>query len=793
MVFILAWTAAPAAAAPRDGAHDAAIALSRAGHREEAIAQLKALLATGTRDETVALDLAVLLQQAGRPSEAIAVYERLHPKAPPSYALASITRAYRDTKQFAAAEARARSGRARFPQEPIWPVLLALVLADESKAEEALAVLATKAAQQAPESERLLAHAYALRRQNLPFDALRDYFTLLSHDPKNADARNEAIVVLRQIRASHAAAALAETPALPLAADLAAAQVRWGTDDAPSEPKRRFVQTDRALATLDSLIARAKAEGDSDTLLRLRFDRIVAYRDRVRMADAAAEAETLQKEGHALAPYVREAYADALLYLRRPQEARAQYETLLTADPHDRNSRVGRIYACVEMEDFGCAFDAADALLEDEPLWNGFAGDPSRYANESYVDAALLAAAVRNYADQPDEAWQRLRPMLEGAPRNPFIVLGAASIMSARQKPRLAEEENRIALSLSPSLLPAQIAVAESALARDRYEEAETRADALAVLYPENRQVQRFEDEVSAQTGWQISAEIRPSNEKGGGAFGNSGNEINAAFRAASPLIEDGVRAFAGYTYSDSHPSEGFVNWSRVSLGAQASWPDWSASAAVTESFGTLQRTGFTGLLDWSPTDEMALALAGERISSETPLRALLHGTTADSLSARFTYTWDQTSNASVGASWLPFTDGNERATADLRYTWRAIAIPHFDLNLTGALYGSTNSLANTQPYYNPASDGSATLRIEAEHMLWRHYETSWVQALTLEGGFYGENGFKGGAIGTVTYEQRWRFDPWAEVVYGASISARMYDGAGATVIGGFLTLSRKF
>ena len=43
----------------------------------------------------------------------------------------------------------------------------------------------------------------------------------------------------------------------------------------------------------------------------------------------------------------------------------------------------------------------------------------------------------------------------------------------------------------------------------------------------------------------------------------------------------------------------------------------------------------------------------------------------------------------------------------------------------------STNSGENA-PYYNPAADGSLVAGILAEHTLWRHYEDSLVQALTL-------------------------------------------------------------
>ena len=105
--------------------------------------------------------------------------------------------------------------------------------------------------------------------------------------------------------------------------------------------------------------------------------------------------------------------------------------------------------------------------------------------------------------------------------------------------------------------------------------------------------------------------------------------------------------------------------------------------------------------------------------------------------------------------SWLPFTDGNERFSVDMRYSEKLVEIPHFDLTFQGELYGSTNS-GKDAPYYNPASDGSAVVGLLAEHTFWRRYEDSLVQALTLNGGLYGQRDFQGKNMWTASYELRW-------------------------------------
>ncbi|MBM3649566.1 MAG: hypothetical protein FJX11_17440, partial [Alphaproteobacteria bacterium] len=73
---------------------EAAVLKARAGHMAEAQAALRALLAAGVDDGLVAMDLATLLQQDGKPAEAIAVFEAAAKPEPPDYALLAATRAY---------------------------------------------------------------------------------------------------------------------------------------------------------------------------------------------------------------------------------------------------------------------------------------------------------------------------------------------------------------------------------------------------------------------------------------------------------------------------------------------------------------------------------------------------------------------------------------------------------------------------------------------------------------------------------------------------------------------------
>ena len=99
----------------------------------EAQAALRAMLAAGTDDGLVAMDLATLLQQDGKPAEAVAVFEKAARPDPPDYALLAATRAYRDLRRYDDAARLARQGMQRFPNDTVWPLILSLVLSDDGK------------------------------------------------------------------------------------------------------------------------------------------------------------------------------------------------------------------------------------------------------------------------------------------------------------------------------------------------------------------------------------------------------------------------------------------------------------------------------------------------------------------------------------------------------------------------------------------------------------------------------------------------------------------------------------
>jgi biofilm PGA synthesis protein PgaA len=604
------------------------------------------------------------------------------------------------------------------------------------------------------------------------WDALRAFGEVLLADPDNAEARAGAATILDRNRGSHGAAALAGTTDAR-AADMAAARVRWGAEVRPEEVARRFEGTDRAIADLDALLAKLTAEPapDEGLVRRVRLDRMVALRDRVRMAEVIAEAEALAP----LPAYADQAYADALLYARRPEAALAAYDRVLAADPGNIEALYGRVFALVEQESLTEAFAAADAIANEQPRFRAPAGGPATNPNPEHAYAAQLAAEVRLWGNRPADGTARLTPLANGAPANAGFRRAMAGAYSARGWPRRAEAEAQVAASLDPDSLATGLVLADSALVRRRLGEAEERIEGLVALAPENRGVQRLEQELRAARGWQLSAELRPTWNDGGGGFA-SGEGYDFGATLVSPEVAPYLRLLARIDLAEAAPPEGRVTRNRVGGGVQVRTPDVEASLYSTRSWGTVPETAVGAAVAVELDDRWTWAAQGEINSIELPMRALLADISGDSASTSLTWRRDERLRLSAGVSWLGYSDGNDRVALSGNAVQQLMARPHFDLTGRVDLYASWNSRAGG-PYFAPTSDFSASAGLLAQHVAWRRYQKSFVQALSADTGLYAQEGFGRNWIGVVRYEHRWRHDPWTEIVYGVSVDRRVYDG----------------
>ncbi len=326
-------------------------------------------------------------------------------------------------------------------------------------------------------------------------------------------------------------------------------------------------------------------------------------------------------------------------------------------------ARFGLFYAAVDLEDFDTVYAMIDSLVDDEPLWRTYRDDPTRYPNPDRAYAELAAASARYYGNQLADAWARITRIVDAAPANKPARLTLYQIAHARGWPRRAEVEGEIAASVDPDAVGPKIARAEIAMANYRFADAKRMVGDLLALYPERSDVRRLARELEANLAWVLESEAKPGNSRGGGTNA-AGRELTLQTRLTTSPIADNWRLFAVTDYANAHPPEGYVNRSRFSAGLEWRIPYLTATLYPTESWGTLKKAGGGATLDWRATDQIRVGFASELYSWETPLRAVLHGITADSYSMKAAYRWDESRSLSGTFSFMPFTDGNQRFNA---------------------------------------------------------------------------------------------------------------------------------
>ncbi|HEX7137594.1 MAG TPA: tetratricopeptide repeat protein, partial [Vicinamibacterales bacterium] len=519
---------------------EAAVESARRGEYDTAISSLQALAQAAPSDTGVRFDLAVVLQWAGRPREATDVFESMRVTEAPEYVLSAMTRAYRDQQRWADAARLAAEGGRRFAEGAEWP--LAARLAEAGAALEA-------------------GDSYA---------ALRAYLAAQLLAPDDERLRREVSGILVRVGAPFAAGLHAAGRDPGIEARQAAALVNQATAIPALDLVHRFDRIDAALARLESLLADATAASplDDGLVIRLRGDRVVALRDRERWPDVVGEVAALRQEGRPIPVYIREAEADALLALKRPDEARAAYEDVLATERQSHSARVGLFFALLEDERVSDALALADAMaaVGGPKTWRGVSPVPT--PNGDWLDAQALAAIARYYAGENREAWRRLQPLVDGAPALSFLRSAKAEIASARGWPRLADEETHIAAVLTSPDRSTEIALADAALARKRYDEARQRTSMLVSLFPDDQAVERLRRSVRAHDAPEVRLDSQSRTEHSGAPDSpGSGYDVRSALLA--PPIAERWRLKAAYEFSQANPVEGVVLRTRYGAGVE--------------------------------------------------------------------------------------------------------------------------------------------------------------------------------------------------------------------------------
>ncbi len=735
-----------------------AVEMARAGQYEDAIKILRKQL---TQSDSASLnDLIVILTWNHQHAEALRFWHQVQDKnqAP-------------DYVKFAVADA----------------------MVNQAKFNDAISLLKKLLKTEPDNTKAWLLLAQASESSGQKFDAMLAYSYAQRNDSRNTQAREGLVRLLASVGGFNGALAQTTEPGLNLLAGQAALGIRWSESIPTRKPEDRFNRIDQVLLQLNRLIEQAdKNQQNNIALLRqLHGDRVVALRQRERWSEAVSEAARLEKIGP-LPAYVMQAQADALLALRQPESARTLYKEVLNQDHSNKDARWGLMFAELESENFTAAFEIADAMVQEQSPWIIYPKTPTPIPNDEWLSAQISAAMLRSWSDMPQDAWDRLLPLANGAPGMSELRIAMGSVAAARGWPRKSEQEIRIAASIDPDNKAVKMALGESAVRRQLWPEARAQVGYLVQTYPEDSSVNRLARELSLHDRYELNLNFTNESQTGNAAYA-PGSGYVATARLYSPSIAERWRMLAATERMTATIPEGAIAMrNRFGVGAEYQTGDVKAEGIVWQNTGDISALGASLNLNWKPTDHWSFDAGVSKFAGDTPLRAIYYGVTANSATAGVTYAWDD--SRSVSAVYKPynFSDGNVRQMGMLSYSQKIISQPTYNLTLIPSLYASTNTRQDVS-YYSPAQDFAASVSAQAEHIIYRRYEQVFGGRLKAGVGLYQEANYAGGVIGDISYEQFYRPNDEQEITYGIGANHRIYDGVPENTFIVYLRLNAHF
>ena len=771
--------------------YDKLIREARNGDYQPALSMLSQRLHDTPADRRALLDYLVISDWAGHGKQVIQAYESAgSPGNLPAQQLTAVARAYRNDKQWNKAIALYREGERRFPAQAGFALGRIMTLADAQRIDEAVDLGKKLVAREPRSADSHLALGYAYHIGGQPYAELEQATKAYGLAPGKAYVVRAYILALQDARLSQAA--LREAEAHPgvmdaaqirtLQADVAAQITRVAAASARGEADR-FKLADRAIAMYDKLIPEWKALGPSAhaDVVRIEADRLQALHARMRMKDIVTSYEAMVSQGETVPDYVLGDVAAAYLYLRQPEKAAALFRRALASpgakeDPDTQLAdQTGLFYALTESGNFDKANTELNAAVAAQPVWLYVPGDPVRQPNNLKLDADITRAMGDLYEGNSLKAQTRFDQMVNAAPNNTRLRTARSQVYRARALPRHAERDLKIAETEAPRSVDVETSQAETALDLQEWHQAKLLRDDVVARRPEDLSVQRLarEWEVHNMSELRVTASHGVSTDSP--VLGSHDWSIDSVLY--SPPINENWRAFAGtgYSWGDFQEGSGSSRWMRA--GVEWRGRDVTAQAEVSgNNFGYGLRTGAAVSASVDLNDHWQVGGGAALLSRDTPLRALKHDVTSNSLNAYVRWRGDERREWTFSFTPSHFTDGNNRMEFGVSGRQRLYTTPKVRIDALLGLSASHNTLDNAQ-YFNPKSDLTVLPALQLTHVLYRRYENVWEQQFLVGAGTYSQQDHGTGGIFTVGYGQRFRYNDVLDTGFMLSGTSRPYDG----------------
>ncbi|WP_435948181.1 poly-beta-1,6 N-acetyl-D-glucosamine export porin PgaA [Dryocola sp. BD586] len=767
--------------------YDELIMEARAGNRAPLLQYLQAQEKQTELTENQVADWLQVSGWADNNEETLRVWQRYHNQiAIPPRGQIAVARALRNEKKWDESLSVWESILREEPDNADARTGWIMTLADARRNEQALTE-ANSWAQREPGPDRDALVAYVYQAQGKNWDALLAASRAQDEAPQNKNSQATLIAALSANRVVGPALELsssissADPMKRRLELDAAAETVRAAFTPTRNE-EERFIVADKALARYDQLLAAWKDNPDAQAdIRRARIDRIGALVIRKRNAEAIAEYESLTADGGAVPSYAKRWVATAWLNDEQPEKAEAMLMSIyypngtLPAAPLTPDDRQDLFFAHLDNERFDAAKRQADELVKESPYLRRVYGSPTPQPNDAWLLGQTLRNQYKVAVNDLPGAEKQAEHLARTGSGNQGLRITYASVLEARGLPRKAEQELKLAEVIEPSNLELERQQAYVALDLQEWKQADELTDDVIARSPDDTSTLRL----SRIRDVHKMSELRISGSQGIASDSPISGKHDFTLESAiySPPVDDNWRLFTGFNFATGEFEEG-KGISR-DLAAGAEWTSrnyWAEMEISGHNYGDGQKIGGR-LSAWHDfNDNWRIGGSAERLSRDTPLRALRNGVSSNGGTGYVRWYQNERREYQLSFAASHFSDGNDRLEYGLSGKERLWTTPRFTLDFTPGISGSTNSKEDV-PYYNPKRDFAVVPGLSAEHVLYRRYDTVWSQQITAAAGSYWQKNQGSGAITQLGYGQRVQ---WNNVVDGGVMltwDKRPYDG----------------
>lgn len=616
---------------------------------------------------------------------------------------------------------------------------------------------------------------YILENESRYYDSFVNYQKALELNPKCNDALRGLVRMLDRLGLPYLAYRYMEkNPKIfnknyiyRLKKDKIAFKIRWGEMNLPDN-KNRFKETDEALKKLDSLISNSKTKmkNENFNILKARFDKIVALRDRYYMKEVIKEYKKLKKENINIPYYTLSAVADAYLYNKKPEQALKCYTEALKKHPKDFESKLGVFYCYVEMFKLNKAIKWIDKVNANQPVWI-----KGKFENPNKVDSATAAALARYFADYMNEAQKRFEKMCSIAPANVDLRATLASVYKDRGWGRKAIKKCDFAITYNPKNKSANLIKALALLDIQKFRKSEKIINGLYKKYPEDLQVQRAKklfDIYKNRYELTVEAVFGASN---GINYGK--NYYHVETKLYSKPINYNYRVYLLGYYSKGTVEEGKEIYKRLGLALEYKKSNLTSNIGIVKNKNVNKNSWF---IDgkYFFTDKWILFGKYESYAQNTPLRALKNNIYANRFDVVLTYRSSESRQTDIEFEKMDFNDSNIRRSISLSHYERLVTGPYYKLNTTFS-YAISSNTKQDAVYFNPERDRYIGVDFENIWHLYRRYSNAFSHVLGISIGNYWIENYSSHSVWAIRYEHRWDIGDSFNLIYGITRSKNYY------------------